>query len=171
MKRCSFWRLLCVSLVIWGLLAACSKQDEGEKAFRNGDFAKALKAFSAKDTPKNSYYLALMYYKGYGVPKDSAIAAQLFLKAAEQGYAAAQFEIGSMYANGRGVPLDKQAALGWYMKAAAQGNAMAQFNIGLMYFYGDGVKADREQAISWIRKAADQGNQHAKAALQSLRAN
>ena len=47
-------------------------------------------------------------------------------KAAAQGNAWAQAQLGRLYAVGRGVPQDFAAARGWYEKAAAQGNAWAR---------------------------------------------
>ena len=47
------------------------------------------------------------------------------LKAAEQGNANAQYNLGVMYANGDGVTKDAVKAVEWYQKAAAQGYADA----------------------------------------------
>ena len=80
-----------------------------------------------------------------------------YRKAAEQGNADAQFNVGVMYANGRGVPQDYAQARDWYRKAAEQGNADAQFNVGVMYANGQGVPQDYGQALVWYRKAAEQG--------------
>jgi TPR repeat protein len=46
----------------------------------------------------------LMYDKGQGVRQDHAAAASWYRKAAEQGIANAQFNLGIMYDNGEGVP-------------------------------------------------------------------
>ena len=171
MKRYGCWMLVGIWCIIGIVLQGCRAQDAGEEAYKQGDYATALAKLSASDTPKSAYYLGLMYYKGTGVPRNVAEAARQFRKAADGGYADAQFELGSLYAKGDGViPQDKQAALNWYMKAADGGNSMAQFNIGLMYLYGDGVRQDREVALSWVRKAAGQGNERAKNALKALEA-
>ena len=50
-------------------------------------------------------------------------------KAAEQGDAMAQFNLGQCYTNGTGVEKDEQKAVEWYKKAAEQGHAGAQFNL------------------------------------------
>lgn len=47
-------------------------------------------------------------------------------RAAEQGDAEAQFDLGVMYDYGDGVAKDKAKAVYWYTKAAEQGNAEAQ---------------------------------------------
>lgn len=52
-------------------------------------------------------------------------AAEWFRRAALQGYAAAQLEIGVMYVNGEGVAEDLHEAYAWYLLASQQGNAQA----------------------------------------------
>ena len=49
-----------------------------------------------------------------------------YRKAAEQGYADAQCNLGDMYYLGWGVPEDCEEAAKWYQKAARQGNIAAQ---------------------------------------------
>ena len=89
-------------------------------------------------------------------------------KKAEQGDAAAQFNLGLMYADGDGVPKDAVEAVKWYRKAAEQGNAKAQTNLGLMYANGDGVPKDQTEAVKWYRKAAEQGNTNAQYNLGNM---
>ena len=63
-------------------------------------------------------------------------------KAAEQGDAQAQFNLGFMYGDGRGVARDDAKKLCAGMrKAAEQGYASAQHNLGIMYEDGRGVTA------------------------------
>src|ERR1039458_7345977 len=64
---------------------------------------------------------------GDGVPTDEIKAVEWYQKSADQGYAAAQFNLGFRYANGRGVPKDDIQAVEWYKKTAEQGDAKAQF--------------------------------------------
>lgn len=79
-------------------------------------------------------------------------------KAAEEGNADAQVELGVMYSQGLGVPVaDKAEAVKWYEKSAQQGNATGQYNLGVMYMRGEGVEQDYAKGREWIRKAADQG--------------
>ena len=70
-----------------------------------------------------------MYDDGRAVPQDYAEAVKWYRKAAGQGDAGAQNNLGVMYKNGRGVPQDYVEALQWYRKAAEQGNAEAQGNL------------------------------------------
>ena len=80
-----------------------------------------------------------------------------YRKAAEQGYASAQYNLGVLYENGDGVPKDAAEAALWYRKAAEQGYASAQYNLGVLYENGDGVPKDAAEAALWYRKAAEQG--------------
>jgi len=89
---------------------------------------------------------------------DYAAALALWRPLAEQGNAAAQFDVGSLYANGYGVVQDYVEAASWYRKAADQGYASAQSSLGFMYYAGRGAPQDFDQAATWFQKAADQGN-------------
>ena len=92
------------------------------------------------------------------------------LKAAEKGYAPAQFNLGMMYENNEEVQNhDPDAeAVCWYRKAAEQGFAEAQLNLGLMYIQGKGVQGDPIEAYMWINLAAAQGNEKAAKVRESL---
>jgi TPR repeat protein len=91
------------------------------------------------------------------VPQDKARAARQFLQAADQGFAAAQHNLGVCYANGEGVPQDKARAARQFLQAADQGFAAAQFYLGRYYEKGEGVPHDVPQAARLFRQAADQG--------------
>jgi TPR repeat protein len=90
-----------------------------------------------------------MYYQGQGVAEDPVKAMEWYRKAAEQGYAAAQRNLGWMYDQGRGVAEDPVKAAEWYHKAAVQGDADAQRSLGLMYNLGRGVAKDPVKAKEW----------------------
>ena len=77
-----------------------------------------------------------MYVEGQGVRQDDAQAVQWYRKAAEQGDAKAQSNLGLMYYNGQGVRQDYIQAVQWYRKAAEQGLADAQYNLGVAYVKG-----------------------------------
>ena len=67
-----------------------------------------------------------MYRDGRGVREDDEEAVRWYRRAAEQGHAPAQTNLGWMYENGRGVRRDRVEAVRWYRLAAEQGNADAQ---------------------------------------------
>lgn len=100
--------------------------------------------------------------------KEYADAVRLFRKAAEQGYAPAQWKLGLCYDLGEGVAKNKEEAIRWYRKAADQGYANAQYNLGVCYQYGVGVQNNIAEARKWFQKAADQGDKDAKKKLEGL---
>ena len=53
--------------------------------------------------------------------------------AADQGHAAAQFNLVVMYEQGRAKPQSDKEAAAWYMKVADQGYSDAKINLGIMY--------------------------------------
>ena len=95
-----------------------------------------------------------MYENGEGVPQDYAEAVKWYRRAAEQGYAVAQNNLGSMYYNGTGVPQDYAEAVKWYRRAVEQGYALAQSNLGFMYEDGTGAPQDYVRAHMWFNLAA-----------------
>ena len=77
---------------------------------------------------------------------------------AEQGDAAAQFELGNMYVSGRGLlgspdVADADAVRLWRL-AAAQGYAEAAYSLDHHYDYG----TDAVEAVRWFGLAAEQGH-------------
>ena len=76
------------------------------------------------------------------------------LKAAKQGKASAQYNLGRMYDDGEGVAKDYTKAVYWYTKAAEQGVANAQDNLGCKYDKGQGVAKDMVLAYAWFNLAA-----------------
>ena len=85
-------------------------------------------------------------------------AVEWFRRAAEQGAADAQAELGFRYFNGDGMPEDYREAVRWFRRAADQGHTDAQTELGFMYANGHGVPRDYREAGRWYRVAADQGN-------------
>ena len=102
------------------------------------------------------------YWGADGVPQDFKKAFELYQKAADQGYAEAQYQLGVMYWDGRGgTPQDDNKSLEFIQKAADQGHSYAQFRLGRLYRDGLGLPQDYGKAFEWYQKAADQGNEDA----------
>ena len=89
------------------------------------------------------------------------------LKAAEQGHASAQVNIGVMYINGQGVPKNHKKALEWFRRAAEQGHAKAQSNIAFMYKHGRGILQNNLAAYAWAIIAASNGERSLLEDIQS----
>ncbi|MBT5159564.1 MAG: sel1 repeat family protein, partial [Alphaproteobacteria bacterium] len=98
------------------------------------------------------------YDDGQGVTQDYKEAAKWYLKAAKQGYAKAQFNLGVKYDDGQGVTQDYKEAAKWYLKAAKQGYAKAQINLGFMFGKGTGVLQDSVVAHMWSNIAGANGS-------------
>ncbi len=94
---------------------------------------------------------------GQSMPQDYAQAMKWYRKAAEQGDARAQFNLGVMYDKGQGVPQDYAQAMKWYRKAAEQSDAGAQNNLSRMYGLGLGVPRDYVEAHKWANLVAANG--------------
>ena len=70
--------------------------------------------------------------------KDYAKALEWFEKAANQGYASSQFNVGIFYNNGlEGVKIDKDKAFKYFKLSADQGFAKAQYDVGIYYIDTD----------------------------------
>ncbi len=118
------------------------------------DAKRALDLFKQAATKGHllaQYTLGLhYYYKGKNAPENQLNAFIWWTKAADQGLAEAQFNLGHMHYKGQGVKQDKATAIQWWKKAAAQGLAEAQFNLYQILHKGKGVNQDK--AIQWWKK-------------------
>jgi TPR repeat protein len=99
---------------------------------------------------------------------DYATAMREWQPLAEQGQAAAQYELGLLYANGKGVTKDDATARKWYEKAAIQGHVEAQVNLGVLLMYARGGQQDYKMAVYYLRLAANQGNDLAQRRLGQM---
>jgi len=100
---------------------------------------------------------------------DRGEALQWFRRAAESGYAPAQYQLGQLYQLGVGVPQDDEVALAWYRPAAESGVAPAQRVVGDFYRFGwGGVTPDAAEAARWYRRAAEGDDIRAEYALGQM---
>lgn len=117
-----------------------------------------LQKMAEKDEAMAQHLLSGCYDVGNGVTKDSIKSLELVRKAAKQGYAPAQSELGLLYYLGsEHITKDTTQGIMYLHAAALQGYAPAQFSLGRAYESGDGVLQDDVQAATWLRKAAEQG--------------
>jgi hypothetical protein len=80
-----------------------------------------------------------------------------FKKAADQGLALAQTNLGICYERGKGVKNDEKEAARLYQKAANQGFALAQYKLAFCYQFGKGVEKDEKEAARLYQKVEEQG--------------
>ena len=126
------------------------------------------------DTCPHAQYLIGECYE-YGISdylsRNTANAIEWYHKAAEQGHAGAQCELGYCYHNGESVEQDYAKGVQYYQLAADQGFAKAQYYMGVANFYGQGVETDSDEpedyeaAVKWYHQSAEQGYAPAQCAL------
>lgn len=144
-----------------------------EKGIGTGkDVAKAVQLYhSAAEHgyPEAQNLMGILYSTGAdGVTEDDKQALDWFQKAADQGFAKAEKNLGDMYFFGHGIDKDFAQALTWYGKAADQQFADAQFRLGFMYEKGLGVDPNNQTAIDQYTKAVRNGSVDAQRALDRL---
>lgn len=106
--------------------------------------------------------LAGDFLVGKGVQKDPVQSAYWFKKAADQGDAEAQNELGYLYSWGLGVPRDNAQAFRWFARAAGQGYQQAKLNLAVMYMRGIGVARDPRFATDLLTELAKRGSARAQ---------
>jgi len=110
------------------------------------------------------------YAQGEGVSSDPVKAVYWWQRAARQGNADAQYNLGIVYAVGRlGVDKDLQTAKMWWRKAAMNGDGMAQYNLGILYANSKDEVRSYCEATRWWEKSAENGVSQAGVALEILK--
>lgn len=126
-------------------------------AKKNSQAAQWFKMAADHNDVVSAYYYGKMLKDGQGVLQDKQQTVIYWLKAAEQGFAQAQCDLGSLYQQGDGVSKDAKQAVCWFTKAAVQGVARAQWNLAVCYMNGEGANRDYEQALYWFGEAVSKG--------------
>jgi len=129
----------------------------------------ALLAKANAGDAASEYQVAIQYQKGDIVPRDFVQAANWYRKAADQGYAPAQYKLGLLFQQKEsGIMKDDAQAAVWLRKAADQGNPAAEAALGLCFSQGAGVTQDDAQAVLWYQKAVAQTNPEGMVGLALL---
>lgn len=85
-------------------------------------------------------------------------AADRLRRAANLGYAPAQFDLSKAYQAGAlGLKKDEAESRRWTERAAQAGDPRAMHNLGLAFFQGSGGPMNKTTAAQWFRRAADLG--------------
>ena len=127
-------------------------EDKGKEEIESPDVGEEKTSISDAISKGDEYYNVGNYSE----------AVKWYLKAAEQGHAKAQNNLGNCYYHGQGVSQNYSEAAKWYRKSADQGLARAQNNLGNCHYHGQGVKQSYTEAVKWYRKSAEQGNAYAQ---------
>ena len=120
-------KLLSTALALWLAAASCASSAELYEGQTNHSRTKhaAMKTTNAKLAAKAraDALLGFKYEHGLGVPQSFEIAADLYLRAAEQGDPSGQYFLGLLYAKGLGVWQDGILSYKWLNLAAARAPA------------------------------------------------
>lgn len=106
-------------------------------------------------TPFAQYWLGRLYEEEEATEQSPQKAIEWLRKAADQGYAVAQFRLGiNLYSKKNGSATDHSQGIKWLERAALQGYAQAQSYLGIKYI----DKKDYKKAHSLLGKAAKQND-------------
>jgi uncharacterized protein len=135
-------------------------RSKGMRARQRGEHAAAIELLRpVADTgdPEAQNVIGEMLIAGTpGVTADEAAAAAWFRKAAVQGFAPGQVNLGLMLEQGKGVARDEAEASRWYRRAALEGFAAGQHHLARLYHAGKGLPLDLGLAVFWYAKAVNQ---------------
>ena len=122
-----------------------------------------MNARGAPAAPAGQTALGLDYCFGRnGAPRDPEAGAQLLLRAAQSGFAAAQYDLALLYTYGYGVTRDAGESARWCRSAAEAGHVRAQFRMSGLCAAGLGVAKDPGEALFWAELAARSGHDGAR---------
>lgn len=139
----------------------------------NQNYEQYIRQAADLNLPRAQYLLAMIWdtkagnNKHYNMPA-AMEAARIYLAAAGNGFAEAQFKLGYFYEYGRGVEKNYETAAAWYNRAAEQGHPSAQYQLAKLYQHGLGVPCDLYTAERLYRSSIAGGNQDAWQALEKL---
>ncbi|WP_188692056.1 TonB family protein [Bowmanella pacifica] len=83
---------------------------------------------------------------------------EVLLDAAKNGYALAQYRLGSSLLRGQLAESDRHKGLNWVLQAAQSGLAVAQYRLAREILDSKDVQQDFSKAARWLGQAAEQGH-------------
>lgn len=95
-------------------------------------------------------------------------AVERYRKAAEEGYAHAEYNLAKAIDEGRGAEKDPARSASILERLAKRGYQPAQVRLAEKHLTGDGVEKDRKRAFVLLKMAADEGNRTARRAVKAL---
>lgn len=167
MGRTAGVAVLLATCMLQPALAYDSEKLEAALASLNAASFPAWKKRARAGDPVAQNVVGMAYKYGEVTAQNHSLSLCWFLKAARQGDADAQFNLGriygkatgSVYGKQRAAPRDDVAAAHWYQSAAEQDYGPAQRNLADMYAEGSPtVPQDRARAAFWMRRVAAAGD-------------
>lgn len=136
---------------------------------------RAVKAFewlersANQGLPLAEYDAAIRYLGESGwmiIKMDESKGLSFLQRAADHGWAAAQYKLGEACLVGEFLPRDIPKAIAYLQKAADQGGPRSQYTLAQLYANGEGVpRSDADSPVALLRKSAGSGNHLALHAL------
>jgi len=149
-------RIMIALMLLAVPLNAVAGSVEGRMAYRKGNYTAALREFGAgtQHGPIEAYFLALMYLRGDGVPRDEERGMKLLQQAAAGGHSPAEYLLGQRYLYGLGVPKDRNLALSNLRAASADGDYRARVLLEIIDKGSRGEKKDHDSVIAAVKRKA-----------------
>ncbi len=118
-----------------------------------------LKEAVQNGEPAALFEIGKRYTDGTGTEKNLKKAAEWYERAANMGFAPAQYIIGNFNEKGLGVDKDPAVAAQWYEQAARGGNIIAMHNLAVLTATPNALSAEpnMSEAFKWFSNAADYG--------------
>ena len=156
-----------VAAAAFGVGSASADVRTGIEAWRAGNYEAAVREWrplAERGDADAQFNLAQAYKLGRGVPLDLAQARNWYERAARQGHAQAEANLGLLLFQNE----QREEAVPWLQRAADRGDPRAQYVLGTAHFNGDLVERDWPRAYALMRRAADQGLPQATASIAEM---
>ncbi len=165
-------RKICALILLFIFLSICTVMAEENSTLSSltaqarslideGNYAKGislLEEAAAQDNLEALNELGRCYKDGLGVEQNSKESEKYYKRAADLGFAPAQYNLGVMYSMGDGTEQNYEEAVRYYRLAADQGFMYAIHNLGRCYMNGFGVKKDIDEGMRLYELAAEKGD-------------
>lgn len=155
------------AMLILAATPAVADVKAGVDAWSRGDFTAAVNAWRGAAIAGDAdaqFNLAQAYKLGRGVPTDLAMAESWYRKAAAQGHAQAEDNLGlTLFQEGK-----KAEAQPWLEKSVARDERRAELVLGTMLFNGDTITKDWPRAYALVTRASQQGLPQASQTLAQM---
>jgi cell division septation protein DedD len=139
----------------------------GIEAWRAGNYEAAVREWrplAEAGEPDAQFNMGQAYKLGRGVPLDVTQAQTWYERAARQGHAQAEANLGLILFQNN----ERERAMPWIRRSAERGDPRAQYVLGTAHFNGDLAQQDWPRAYALMRRAADQGLPQARTSLTEM---
>jgi TPR repeat protein len=147
-------------------------RDQSTDLFIEQDFERmqlVLQDLVNRNDPWGMHYFAGTLSKGIGVEVNQEKANELYLRAANLGFADSQAILGHILCAGNGCTKDIPAGIAWLQKASEQGHDYADFLLSEIYITGIGVQKNTELGVKHLKRSAENNYPEAQRVLGGLK--